>query len=661
MPTSLPSARLPIAGVLAIAALTLGWLLLVFAGERHGRVALPTGDSRVEFFVDAGKQRSWEEIGRLSAKSWQHWDGRAYLSADPGTALWVRVALQNPTDRPMAGALVAGYSFLDHVDAWTDDGGRLRNGESVPAAERALPGRDAAFPVLVPARGTRQIWLRAEDYFRPFLFPAWWPDQAAFHAHQSRALLAEGIYFGGLLALLGYNTILWLRLRVADLGCYVLYLGFAAIVMFLIRAYPAVLGWTLSSPVQETALTLALAACGIFLTQFAREFLELKTRVPGADRLARGLRAAMIVLAASAFATPWLARPYALLATVVGLGVTHLGLLTAAVWAWRDGVRQARFFILSFVCLFGGSFFLAANWLGGTSSQDAAALSLMLGSALEMLLLALAVADRFVAAQRARVAAQARRVEETEQRRAVEEAYADELAVEVRERTRELVAVNHDKDRMLAVIGHDLRNPLTALTQSAELLAGSPADGPALEKFAGDTAVMGREVLLLIEDLVLWARLRAGLIQPPGAHHARALVAPVVALHRAFAGHRGIELVVKIPAELRVATDLVLMQTLLRNLVANALKFARGRVTVEARALGDEIRFTVADDGPGLPPAVAAGIATDISGTVGSGLGLRLCAEISQALGARLATAPAAGGGTEFTFMVAAAPGETIT
>jgi two-component system, sensor histidine kinase LadS len=111
-----------------------------------------------------------------------------------------------------------------------------------------------------------------------------------------------------------------------------------------------------------------------------------------------------------------------------------------------------------------------------------------------MLLLALALADRFVQTQR-------QLTEETEQRRMIEAAYAGELAEEVRERTRELRAANADKDRMLAVIGHDLRSPLTGLMRSADKATGA---------FAREVAGTGRTLLLMIEDLVQWARLRAG-------------------------------------------------------------------------------------------------------------------------------------------------------
>jgi len=320
--------------------------------------------------------------------------------------------------------------------------------------------------------------------------------------------------------------------------------------------------------------------------------------------------------------------------------------------AWRAGVWQARYFLLAFAFLFASGVVCVFAWYGHVVG-DTAQHSVMLGSALEMLLLSLAVAERFTQAQREKTLVQERLVAETEQRRLIEETYADELAIEVRERTRELEQANADKDRMLAVIGHDLRSPLTGLMRAADESSGD---------FAREAARTGRALLLLIEDLVLWARLRAGTCAL-GVHSAPALLAPAVALHHALAERGGTELVVIVPEDLRVETDLVLAQTLVRNLLANALKFARHRVVLRAEVDPAGVRFTVGNDGPGLAPEIAARIAAEEDGpmTATGGLGLRLCREICRALGVRLEARGGAEGGTEFGFTLKAAAATAAT
>lgn len=632
LPSPRPTSRLAITGLLVLVASVLGWLLMGFAGEHGGWVALPdAAGSRVEFFHDETGRLTLAEVGSLPASDWQRWPGTEFLRAGRGTALWLRVTLHNPGPRPVQGVLAGGYYFVDEAEAWLEEPGAagLRH-------ENPLDGRDLAFAITVPARGTQVVWVRTADFFKVFLLPAWWPEAAAFHAWQTRGLLAEGVYFGGLLALLAYNTMLWLRLRLKGIGYYVLYLGAAAITMLLTRAYLPALGWTLDSPALETALAVTLALSGFFLTQFAREFLELRERLPRAEGLVRGLRGLLLVLAAGGLATPWMERPYALAAAVLGIGVTHVTLLVVALWAWRAGIWQARFFLMSFGCLFAGSLSSVAIWVGRTALLNTAMLGVMIGSAAEMLLLSLAVADRFAQAQRKLIA-------ETEQRRLMEETYAEELELEVRERTRELETANADKDRMLAIVGHDLRGPLTGLMRVAD----------------ADKGEVGREVtrtvgtvLLLIEDLVLWGRLRAGALNV-AAHPAESLVAAAVALHRTQTEHAGVELTVDVPGDVAVQTDLVLAQTLVRNLLANALKFAETRVVLRAENNnGQAVRFTLSNDGPPLSPDVAARFAVGENQpiTATGGLGLRLCREICAVLGTKLEAGDAPEGGTEFSF-----------
>ena len=166
-------------------------------------------------------------------------------------------------------------------------------------------------------------------------------------------------------------------------------------------------------------------------------------------------------------------------------------------------------------------------------------------------------------------------------------------------------------------------------------------------------------MLLLIEDIVLWARLRTGAQPASSAHPVDGLVAPVVGLHRPLAERRGVALTADVPASLVAWTDLVLAQTMVRNLVGNAVKFARSRVEVIARMEEGTVRITVRDDGPGLPPAVLARLRGEVSTAgdegEGGGMGLRLSQEIGVTLGAAIEAAEKVGGGTEMSVILPAA------
>lgn len=650
------------------AAVFIGLCGLVFTGKDDASGRLWLGDEQpradgvvsVDVFVDRTGVRTWADVKRGSTE-WHPAAGRALVRIPRGAAGWLRVTLRNPTARTQHGALVVGDSFQDLVEAWVPRDDALvyeRAGEAVPGQEKPWWGRHAVFPLDLPAASERTVYVRSTDAFDTTLIGEWWPSTAALHAAEIREWLVEALYFGAVLALLTYNILLWSRLRAPDIGFYVLYLCAVACFTGLARAIPAEFGWVLASPWLETAIVFATVAAGLFLAQFAAVFLDLRARSPRAFRATRVVSLIMVALMLGSLTIPWTDYGLWMRRAALATAIVHVLLLVIAIGSWRAGLRQARYFVLSFGCLFAGSLPLIATWLSFNSDdyrRSAGLRGLMIGSALEMLMLSLAIADRFVQAQRDRAAAQQQLLEEAAQRQAIQEAYADELEVEVRERTRELEAITVDKDRMIMVLGHDLRGPLTGLTQTAEQLAGD-APVTALRRFADEAASTGRQLLLLIEDLVLWVRLRSG-GKRVAACRLLDLIAPAMAVHRGAARHGAIELIVNAPETLWVETDLVPAQTLVRNLIDNAVKHAKHRVEVAATADGGDVQLWVSDDGPGVPAEVAASVAGETNGSWrdGRGLGLKLCCEISAAMGLQLKMQAARGGGAEFSIRLKAA------
>ncbi|MFD0893698.1 sensor histidine kinase [Luteolibacter ambystomatis] len=621
----------------SVALVIVGWLVVSLCAMRRGWVPLPSAAGGVEFLRTDGTDA--EAVSH--AGGWQRWDGTDFLRSDGPQALWLRVTLENPEAVPRDGVLADQDFYVDRADFWLRDetgGWRVaRSGEWRQGEEKALWGREMAFPVNVPARGARTVYLRMQDYFGVCMKPVWWPERSVFHAARMRRTVAEGAYFGMLLALLFYNALLWAGTRLPGIGGYVLYMMTFSVFLLAARGEFALGGMGVGSPWMEVVLMVALALSGWFLMGFARAFLELPARAPRANRMMSLNQRVLLGLAVAAPLVIVVRLAWWLPAIMAGTVLAHLVLLAATLVSWRKGLRDPRHLILLFGLVFAGIMPAAACWLQ-LVSLEAGGVIVMAGSALEFLTLSLVVSVRYSRLQQEKIAAQQELLEEAAARKVMQEAYADELELEVNERTRELHLALADKDRMIAVLGHDLRGPLTGLTQRAEQLAAGGRNGA---HFPEEAAGMGRQLLLLIEDLVLWGNLRAGtvnLVVKP----ARSVVEPVVALYRAAAEREGKTLVVEVPGELGITTDLVLAQTLLRNLLSNALKFARRRVVVSVAEDGKGARFAVRDDGPGLKGGVIP--------VNGSGLGLRLCVEIAAALETRLETRAVEGGGTEFHF-----------
>ena len=229
---------------------------------------------------------------------------------------------------------------------------------------------------------------------------------------------------------------------------------------------------------------------------------------------------------------------------------------------------------------------------------------------------------------------------------------------------------NKTQQGLLRIIGHDLRGPVAMFQQVTPLLraalgAGAPRDAVELVEELDGTA---QHVGALVDNLLDWARLQGGLVSshPVQLRPATALQS-VVQLYAPVAQHKGVAVEVNNTAEMWVWADLNLLMTVLRNLLANAIKFTPtgGAVAVTARATANGVRFGVQDTGRGMPAealALAMGAENAASqpgtaGEPGTGLGLPLCRQFVALLGGELRGEPnETGRGLQFWFELPVSP-----
>ncbi|MFW6202049.1 MAG: ATP-binding protein, partial [Gemmatimonadota bacterium] len=222
------------------------------------------------------------------------------------------------------------------------------------------------------------------------------------------------------------------------------------------------------------------------------------------------------------------------------------------------------------------------------------------------------------------------------------------------------------RDEMLAVVSHDLRNPLNTIAMSADLLAESlPAD---VDVARVQLEIIDRSVRRadrLIADLLDVARLESGTLAiEPGPVASVEVAREALALHRAQADAGELQLIDEVPDRLpHVWADRDRLLQVFGNLIGNAIKFTPegGRITVGAEPVDGRVRFRISDTGPGMPPDHLSRLfdpfwqATRRRG--GAGLGLAISRGIVEAHGGRIRAESAPGGGTTISFTIPVAEG----
>ena len=209
------------------------------------------------------------------------------------------------------------------------------------------------------------------------------------------------------------------------------------------------------------------------------------------------------------------------------------------------------------------------------------------------------------------------------------------------------------RERVLEIVAHDLRSPLTAIKALAEALAHTNPDmRPRLERIDLAVGRMDR----LISQLVDGTRIGHGeLTIATKPEPVRAIVAETVDLYSPTARDREVALeATDLPDGAVVQADRDRVMQVLGNLVGNALKFTApgGRVTLSARCEGDAVVFAVADTGTGIAPEDLPHVFEQYwkHDQQGTGLGLFIARNVVQAHRGRMWVESQPGTGSTFFF-----------
>ncbi|HEX6837661.1 MAG TPA: ATP-binding protein [Polyangia bacterium] len=223
---------------------------------------------------------------------------------------------------------------------------------------------------------------------------------------------------------------------------------------------------------------------------------------------------------------------------------------------------------------------------------------------------------------------------------------------------------------LVAVVAHDLKNPLNAVAMAAALLSKSASPGPDGDRARRQTGIITRatdRMNRLIHDLLDVSAIDAGRLEiDRQAHCVGPLVCDALESMAPMAQEKQLTLEHVIAAEieaLSVHCDRERLVQIFSNLVGNAIKFtdAGGRITVSAEREGEAVAFSVADNGPGIAAEHVPHLFDRfwrVRGRKrdGTGLGLWIVKGLVEAHGGRVSVDTNVGAGSRFSFTVPLAP-----
>lgn len=550
--------------------------------------------------------------------------------------LWLRLPLANKTRKPLdlrlnvnnsRHAIVELYLVRDQqvID-------RQRMGADYPYDDRSVDFPSFVFPIQLASDDTLTAYLHVYST-SSMVLPLRLQDANSFEQTARHLVTYWSLFYGIMVGLLLYNVLQFLSTRDATQAWYVV---LCAASIFINSGLDGTLYWLWPDwpQWQSRAPYVMVVIANLAALRFAHLFLSVKKSTDP-----RWLKALQLVF--------WLQWPLLFwdlthvdivphqVTVFSALGVTIL-ISVLGLYRWQQGSRVARYFCLSWAAFLGSVLFSSITTLGWFNADAYALSSYKIGTALQMILLSLAVAEFY-----------------NEWRQRSEEAARE---------TQLALARSQAKSEFLARMSHELRTPAHGILGLAELLRQGVTAGEQQQLFL-TLSQSAQTLARLVSDILDYAKIEAGKLSlNPEPFRLFDLLRATLSPFALQAQQRQLEFSVQVPPSVPDAWigDPVRIGQILTNLVGNALKFTEHgfvRVKLHFTPVDHEqaiLRIEVSDSGGGIPLHEQSRLFTPFEQSEesaragGSGLGLAITKQLTEMMQGQVGVDSEKGRGSRF-------------
>lgn len=228
---------------------------------------------------------------------------------------------------------------------------------------------------------------------------------------------------------------------------------------------------------------------------------------------------------------------------------------------------------------------------------------------------------------------------------------------------RQLEKMNLDKDRFISILAHDLKSPFGAILGFADLLSKNVRhyDIDEIETKVNIINDSANRIYNLLDDILIWVKSQSNKMPyEPQKLNLKVVCEEVTEDLLLIANIKNIKINHSFSGELYIYADKNMLNTILRNLISNAIKFTNhgGQISIYAKQNINEVTIVVSDNGVGIKPETMANLfemsqVNSTTGTAkekGTGLGLLICKEFVEINGGKIWVESQLGQGSDFKF-----------
>lgn len=581
-----------------------------------------------------------------------------------GSALWVNVEIANIDHHAKQWLLELAYPGMEEIELYirTGDGrvSSLQSGKIVPFKNRPVAHHNYVFELSVPSGNNISVLMRFKtDRSMQIPLTLWEPRN--FWEKSINEIWGLGLYFGIMLALALYNLFIYFSTKDNVYLYYIFYIGSFGLLMMELDGLSTQYFWQESPWWEKHSISALLTSTFYFIIQFTQSFLSTEKNSPRLHSILSTVKWANLAMCIS------IVYP-SILPIQIYLAIFSSALvLVSGVTRWVSGYRAARFFMLAWVTLMIGAIILGLQRQGLLPINAITEYGVLIGSAFEVILLSLSLADRIKMLQLGHEKTQ-------EELLTLKTKIAIDLEEKVKQRTNEISNANielgqemkfhkktmqslreakqmadqasQSKTDFLSRISHELRTPLNAIIGFSQIQKSymDKSMPPKMEVTRNHILNAGMHLRDLIDEILDLVDIDKNNI---AVHLEHANLNPIIeqslALVHADAGKQQVSLIYE-STDLAVETSPQRLRQIMVNLLSNAIKYNRqdGSVIVRVNSkVEGGIEITVEDTGVGIDPADYERIFepfTRLTHAIdqnipGAGIGLSLTKTLTEKLG----------------------------
>jgi signal transduction histidine kinase len=474
------------------------WILLLFTVFARSQAVMTVNNpaemvnlaNEAQFLQDAVGALTIQDILQSNrVMPFKQVAGPAVNFSVTSSFFWIKSNLRNETDETLF--LQIGNHALTDILVYEVIDSRIvkqyHSGNWLPFDKREVKDVDYLFPLMIPKNTTATIYIRVMHY-RGTQFPLHAGSLTAVYNNAGNRHLIEGIYYGFMLLMVLYNLFIYFSLKDSSYLYYVAYIFLMGLLNATINGYAFRYFWP-SAPILTQYEDIIAALVGVSGILFASKFLNTKENVPGFHKVFIALLIGYIINIGVTASGSFLAGT---------ICVEMLSLLLVAsffIAAYRTlnkGYKPAKFFLIAWSLLLVSVIVFILEDYKILPYNALTVNSLQIGSAVEALLLSMALANRINVYKEEKEQAQMENLRSLKQNEKLVREQNMLLERKVEERTHELKAANKEllaamenlsltqaqlvqKEKMASLgeltagIAHEIQNPLNFVNNFSEI------------------------------------------------------------------------------------------------------------------------------------------------------------------------------------------------